>query len=147
MPDTLTLLNGRLRVASCGGPLVLSPKPGTDKPCCCTCSCEKRKVHEWQQRGDEPYTFPEDVLCDPDYCNCEKFEVIARRTEPAYYGYPRVVASGGIKKTQLGTDETQCCIDVTNPFISHLPYKHYLIWHELWVMCAEKDDGTPESAI
>lgn len=36
----LTVVNGRLRVAGCGGPLVLSPRPGTDQPCCCQfCEC------------------------------------------------------------------------------------------------------------
>jgi hypothetical protein len=31
----LTVLNGRLRVASCGGPLVISDSPA--EPCCCGC--------------------------------------------------------------------------------------------------------------
>jgi hypothetical protein len=44
MSDKLTILNGRLRVDTCGGPLVLSPKPGGSEPCCCGCkTCFKFK--------------------------------------------------------------------------------------------------------
>lgn len=39
MAETLTIVNGRLRVAECGGPLVLSPKPGGNEPCCCGECC------------------------------------------------------------------------------------------------------------
>lgn len=35
MPSLLTVVGGLLRVNGCGGPLVLSPKPGGDEPCCC----------------------------------------------------------------------------------------------------------------
>jgi len=38
MATTLTILNGRLRVDTSGDNyLVLSPKPDSDKPCCCQC--------------------------------------------------------------------------------------------------------------
>jgi len=138
-PPKFTLVNNKLRVTDClSSVAVMSPaKPCTDRPCCCGCDCEKRKVHEWEQVAEEGglYELPENIRCNNDYCKCEKWEVVARRTEPQFGGYPRVVFSGGISKIcKEDNSAEECCIDGFTGG-THLGLKGYRIWYELWVMC------------
>jgi len=144
--EKLTVLNTccglALRRDGCDGYLVLAKSD--DKGCCCDCTCEKRILHSWTQIADGGgYIIPN--LCAADYCECGKWQIIARRTDPGFSGYPRVIQSGTISEPN-GDDE--CCLSgLLNPFYAHLGVKGYRVWYELWIMCEKKEDGTPESAI
>lgn len=147
--STLTLINGKIRHYSSSGTtasLVLSPKPGSSDPCCCKCSCIKRKVFEWVMSGNI-YYFSPTVLCSSDYCGCEKYQIIARRTNPPYYNYPRIIESG-IILAATPSSTADCCLARGSQFRSHLGLKGYTVYYELWIMCAKKpDDITNESAL
>lgn len=116
--------------------------------CCCTPeNCKKEKVHEWSQAAAGiPYMFPEDVLCNKKYCSCQKAQIVALRTNPAFGGYPRVVRNLTIKECdQTAKGSSKCCIDgLRDGYLSHLGLKGYTIWYELWVMCNKKPDGSTE---
>ena len=137
----LSLLNGRLRVVSCGGALVTAESE--DDPCCCECDCGPKQVDSWTQVADSDeghkHVFAEDIVCSKDKykIRCEKWEIVARVTRPAYPGYPRVVASGSIDPTGP-PDYKRCLTGLPNPYTSHLGLKGYEIDYELWVMCADE---------
>lgn len=69
MSSQLTLIGGKLRVFSAGGPLVLSPKPGGSEPCCCnnckTCFKFKRdrfgNVTPGTVEHYQTFTAPDDL--------------------------------------------------------------------------------------
>lgn len=95
-------------------------------------------VYSWNQYADgTEFTIPGSVLTSESYCPCEQWQLVARRTDPYYSGYPRVTLSGTITKT-VNPDGTRTCSLSRASFPTHLGLKGYMVYQELWVMCAGK---------
>lgn len=89
--STLTLLNGLLRVASCGGPLVLSPKSGSSDPCCCdppACPCTS--YYE-----ETNYSYTEDTGSLGPFCSFTYIKGEETITIPSYISLPCTVTLSG----------------------------------------------------
>jgi hypothetical protein len=126
-------------LATIAGQLLLKSGSLQTDCSCCKCStakCPTRMVHSWLQFADgAEYSLPESIRTDASYCFCEKWQLVARTTNPQFTGYPRVTSSGSIAKT-TNPDGTKTCSIDRSSFLTHLGVKGYAVSQELWVMCA-----------
>lgn len=94
--QTLTVLGGRLRVATCGGPLVLSPNEELDEPCCCeNCDCSPKTYSYNSGNTDPPGSYKGFDQCPNvwqpgDGGSCEDGGSCAKETISGYLNGPVV---------------------------------------------------------